>query len=94
MGRARRIVVDPSGQDVSDVLTQLREADVVGMDDEKFCVAGEAELFRKRFCVDLCMRFEERDKIDHTLFQWEVWVEICGAGRLLRRRRVWSSLCS
>lgn len=69
-------------------------ADVVGVDDEKFSIAGEAELFRKRLAVDLRMRFEERDKIVHTLFQWEAWVEICGAGRFLRYRGVWSSLCS
>ena len=68
-------------------------ADVVGVDDEKFCIAGEAELFRKRLAVDLRMRFEERDKMDHTLFQWETRVEIRGAGRVLRCRGVWSSLC-
>ena len=37
----------------------MSHADVVGVNDEKFCIAGEAELFRKRLAVDLRMRFEE-----------------------------------
>src|SRR2546426_1032586 len=37
----------------------MSHADVVGVNDEKFCIAGEAELFRKRLAVHLRMRFEE-----------------------------------
>jgi hypothetical protein len=37
----------------------MSHADVVGMDDEKLYIAGEAQLFPKRLAVDLRMRFEE-----------------------------------
>src|SRR6267143_2497914 len=33
--------------------------DVVGVNNQELRVAAEAELFRERLAVDLCMRFEE-----------------------------------
>src|SRR6267142_1365044 len=37
----------------------MSHADVVDVNDQEVCVTGEAELFRKRLAVDLCMRFED-----------------------------------
>ena len=37
----------------------MSHTDVVGVNNQELRVAGEAELFRKRLAVDLCMRFED-----------------------------------